>query len=526
MAPPDPTSDEEAIENVAHNPLPSNKKVKAKKNPKPSQVKTIDFNNDDLTTDPALEYNTAKYSHRKDNESADYNTNNSAMKINTMTDFSRLDVDEEKDDMDMYDQPMEQPDYDDRVACKNCGRKFNPDRLPVHQKSCNNYKKRSVFNSQNKRAQGGGIGNYVTPKKQQVVSKKAAKQQAAKSEKSAKWKREHNELMKAIKMSRLIKKVEQEGGDVSKIPMPPSEVNEDYVECQYCYRRYAPNVADRHIPKCKNMINRPKPPPHILKRIEKVKAEKRAKQNNMRSRRNEDMKRMTANAFGAKLQTTENDEGMKTQYPFKPPLKKIREENEEGPYKNSNRSENNFKTEKKMKRGQSVNSNPVMQSNGFAKSMMGNNTSYQSNFQDTAISTSTSKNFVTSPMQNSERPSKYKRSESLLARSACYSQVSCPHCDRTFASGAAERHVPICSKIIKKPNTLRDSNRKRSSVQLPHLSKTNYSSGTFRTTETKMQTDLSKTQTPGGLPPTYKNNKSNPGSRGMEKTRKDFAMKR
>ena len=34
-------------------------------------------------------------------------------------------------------------------------------------------------------------------------------------------------------MSRMIKKIEQEGGDISKIPVVPSEPNEDYVECQY-----------------------------------------------------------------------------------------------------------------------------------------------------------------------------------------------------------------------------------------------------------------------------------------------------
>lgn len=50
-------------------------------------------------------------------------------------------------------------------------------------------------------------------------------------------------------MSRLIQKVQEEGGDISKIPRAPPTQNEDYVECQYCYRRYAENVAERHIPK-------------------------------------------------------------------------------------------------------------------------------------------------------------------------------------------------------------------------------------------------------------------------------------
>ena len=66
-----------------------------------------------------------------------------------------------------------------------------------------------------------------------VKPQKQAKSEAPISEKKAKWKREHEELVKAIKMSRLIKKVEEEGGDISKIPVAPSAPNEDYVECKY-----------------------------------------------------------------------------------------------------------------------------------------------------------------------------------------------------------------------------------------------------------------------------------------------------
>ena len=37
-----------------------------------------------------------------------------------------------------------------------------------------------------------------------------------------------------------------------------------YVQCRYCGRKYNPEVAERHIPKCKDIINKPKPPPRSV----------------------------------------------------------------------------------------------------------------------------------------------------------------------------------------------------------------------------------------------------------------------
>lgn len=47
------------------------------------------------------------------------------------------------------------------------------------------------------------------------------------------------------------------------LPPPPASVNPDYIQCPHCGRNYAPNVAERHIPKCVNIQAKPKPPPGI-----------------------------------------------------------------------------------------------------------------------------------------------------------------------------------------------------------------------------------------------------------------------
>lgn len=42
------------------------------------------------------------------------------------------------------------------------------------------------------------------------------------------------------------------------MPPPPKSRNDDYEECPYCGRRFAPDTAARHIPICKNVMNKPK----------------------------------------------------------------------------------------------------------------------------------------------------------------------------------------------------------------------------------------------------------------------------
>lgn len=60
-----------------------------------------------------------------------------------------------------------------------------------------------------------------------------------------------------MKAMRQMKQYEAKGGKISDLPPPPKSNYDHYVECQYCGRKYAAEVAERHIPKCANIINKP-----------------------------------------------------------------------------------------------------------------------------------------------------------------------------------------------------------------------------------------------------------------------------
>ena len=76
-------------------------------------------------------------------------------------------------------------------------------------------------------------------------------------EKKAKWKIQHEELQSAMKMMRKMKAVQAKGGKISDLPPPPPSNYDHYVQCRHCGRKYAQDVAERHIPKCANIINKP-----------------------------------------------------------------------------------------------------------------------------------------------------------------------------------------------------------------------------------------------------------------------------
>ena len=81
------------------------------------------------------------------------------------------------------------------------------------------------------------------------------------------WRKKRAEFISSLRAAKRAQKFLSEGGNVRDLPPPPPSDNSDYIQCQYCQRRYrgssshsltftsrfAPHVADRHIPKCKNI---------------------------------------------------------------------------------------------------------------------------------------------------------------------------------------------------------------------------------------------------------------------------------
>lgn len=140
------------------------------------------------------------------------------------------------------------------VPCSNCGRNFSESALDRHMRLCLKTKKRPVFDGAKQRQEG----NDVLP------AKKTSRQSASAPPASAPkrdWKSESESLRKALQDARKVDQILKSGGNVRDLPPPTYSENPDYVSCPHCQRRFAPDVAARHIPKCATTTNRPKAPP-------------------------------------------------------------------------------------------------------------------------------------------------------------------------------------------------------------------------------------------------------------------------
>ena len=139
------------------------------------------------------------------------------------------------------------------VSCSLCNRNFAADRIDKHMVVCQKTKSktRKLFDSSKQRAEGSDAQPQTYRKSDAASSKPASKNN---------WRQTHDDFIRSIRNAKKVTKHMASGGKASDLPPPPPSLNPDYVHCQYCDRRFNPEVAERHIPKCATTTNRPKPP--------------------------------------------------------------------------------------------------------------------------------------------------------------------------------------------------------------------------------------------------------------------------
>ncbi|XP_030070900.1 zinc finger C2HC domain-containing protein 1C [Microcaecilia unicolor] len=144
----------------------------------------------------------------------------------------------------------------DLVPCPVCGRNFLLERLEKHAAVCRKMQnsKRKLFDSSKARTKGTDLEPYT------CRSRAAQAMQNVHAKKST-WRQKHESFIRTIRQSREMQVVIAKGGKLSDLPQPIPDENPDYIQCPHCIRRFAPKVAERHIPKCETIKNKPRPPP-------------------------------------------------------------------------------------------------------------------------------------------------------------------------------------------------------------------------------------------------------------------------
>ncbi|CBZ31548.1 hypothetical protein, conserved [Leishmania donovani] len=160
--------------------------------------------------------------------------------------------------------------------CRTCGRRFRISVVMRHEALCRNQanKPRKVFNMREQRLEGvegikevqrtaarsggGGGGGGVGGGGGRGGGGDAAT--GAAKGKLPKWKVQHEQFQAAM---RAVRQQKEAGGGFGfgQMAPPPAPIPEEYddrVPCPHCGRKFAQEVAARHIPKCATTIAKPK----------------------------------------------------------------------------------------------------------------------------------------------------------------------------------------------------------------------------------------------------------------------------
>ncbi|XP_016954236.1 uncharacterized protein LOC108027336 isoform X2 [Drosophila biarmipes] len=156
------------------------------------------------------------------------------------------------------------------ALCRHCGRHFNTDRLGKHEGVCQRMvsNKRKIFDASKQRIEGTEAEKFNKKPKgartRTTYSSAAQQKGLTTGVKKNNWRKKHEEFIQSIRAAKQVQAHLARGGKLSDLPPPPPSENADYIQCPHCGRRFNQQAAERHIPKCANMIhNKPRngPPP-------------------------------------------------------------------------------------------------------------------------------------------------------------------------------------------------------------------------------------------------------------------------
>ncbi|CAK8988615.1 Zinc finger C2HC domain-containing protein 1C [Durusdinium trenchii] len=150
------------------------------------------------------------------------------------------------------------------MRCVYCGRYFSDERIEKHQSICGNLKSArpkgldgeqtqtgaKVFNAKAKRTGTGP--SFVSPeayRRKEEEEERELRRAREQAQKKSSWRRQHEEFVSACR-----------AGRGEEVPPRPAD-HSGMIQCHHCGRHFNPEAAERHIPICANVVNRPKPPP-------------------------------------------------------------------------------------------------------------------------------------------------------------------------------------------------------------------------------------------------------------------------
>lgn len=138
----------------------------------------------------------------------------------------------------ILEKTKEENNDNELCECNYCGRTFFPERIEKHQSACEKHNRKPKTTSSNSQRMKGSIfpNHFNTSDSQQRKASREDSNNSTMGSTRSKWRIEHERFLKSI---RKWKKNKPESSDSRN----DEEIDEyaDYVQCQFCLRRFAPS---------------------------------------------------------------------------------------------------------------------------------------------------------------------------------------------------------------------------------------------------------------------------------------------